>query len=177
MGKRNITPKGVLASSDDSTDTRQMAPLREVKSEPKPRCVMGWWKPYNVSGTIHVESRKDELCGVVREVLRANYVYLIRRLTGEMANVTIISRRRTRAVTVPTEPEGEMANVTTIQANSGLGFFISSGFELHEFYVHVKGTHSEWERFANQFEEALAFANFPYSIMVHDQIINEKKQE
>ncbi len=110
---------------------------------------MGWWKPYNVSGTILIGNRLTTMCTLLRELLKTDQVERVEHFTG----------------------------ATTIACQSEIAEFISTGFERHEFYAHVFGIEVCWKRFAEDLEGGFLFANFPYSIVVHDQIINEKKEE
>ncbi|MCA9068105.1 MAG: hypothetical protein KDA84_04245 [Planctomycetaceae bacterium] len=110
---------------------------------------MSWHKPYNISGTIHVEDRLEVLMEVVGQVLR-----------------------------IPTESVGligHFTGATTIIGQGDVGMLISTGFDLQNFYALVLGDRKNWINFARQLGELLTMADFPYSVTVHQVIINEEK--
>lgn len=104
----------------------------------------GWWKPYNVSGTIHCGDRHGELISVVGEILG----------TEEMAII------------------GYSTGATTVGGKTDRARFQATGIDVLEFYAEVSGEHAQWLAFGRELEERLTLAEFPCSITVHNETIN-----
>lgn len=104
---------------------------------------MSWHKPYNISGTIHVEDRLDELFGVFQEVI-PGHLELIGTYIGEFI----------------------------ISGGSKDTHMMSHGDEVREFYVRVAEEGPRLISFANRLEDCLNLADFPYTLVVHDKIVN-----
>ena len=102
------------------------------------------WKPHNITGTIHCGNREKELCNVIGQLLDTNSTLVIGHYTGAMSVV------------------GDNDSV----------LFMSCGFEVHDFWVLVQGEGPAWIEFANRLEVALNCANFPFTIRVHDYVVN-----
>jgi len=105
---------------------------------------MGWYKPYNISGTADIGDRLDTLVAIVRSVLRSEGVGLIGHFTG----------------------------ATTVCGHSDRALFISTGFKSRDFFAHVSGHHLDWLAFAHELEMLLQLADIPFSLVVHDHTIN-----
>ena len=104
---------------------------------------MEWRQPYNVSGTIQVGDRLGELRQLVMML-------------------------KTRAV----DEIGFYSGAWGVCGSSEVAEFSSIGNADHDFCALVPGERQEWLSFASELEFCLTTANFPYSIVVHTEIVN-----
>jgi hypothetical protein len=105
---------------------------------------MAAWKPYNVSGTIHVGDDINDLFCTALEVLQTEEIAVIGHYTG----------------------------ATTVGGRSQRAWFQSTGFDLHEFHALVAGERDQWLAFAADLEACLDRQGLPYNVTVHEKIVN-----
>ena len=109
---------------------------------PEGAAVAAWHRRYNVSGTVHCGGRVENWCRVLRAVLKTDEVGTIGHFTGAVSVLAL-------------------SPVTDV---------VSCGFEVHEFWALVPGERADWLRFAASLESALATAQLPYSLVVHEAV-------
>ncbi len=104
-----------------------------------------WYKAFNITGTVQCGERLDEWCALLNEVLKTDNVGIIGHFTG----------------------------ANTVCAGSNFGYLISTGFDIHDFLGYVPGEHGAWLQFGQTLEAALRDHGFPYSLVVHECIMND----
>ncbi len=101
-----------------------------------------WHRSHNISGTVHILDRLEVWLQVARSVL-------------ETENVG---------------PIGHTTGAISVVASSPIADLVSSGFEVHDYWVLVPGELAPRQAFVDHLEAALLGHNLSYSLTVHETV-------